>query len=209
MKRITFEIDDYVHCEGQVGKCEITDEIHDREGNLLYAIRNTETNEVDCHYPEALMDWDEWLKAEHKFDRGTIVKYSVGDFNLTGKIIGHDRDMDGNKLYYIDGPMIDEEYPMAFNEDELVLAEPQQDASDLISPGLQFPSFKSYGLTREQVWEVTKLYVEAMIRLYEELAQEALNDNNWSFAKEYFDEATILLKFKMIEDKLYHRFVYS
>lgn len=75
------------------------------------------------------------------------------------------------------------------------------------TPGLKFPSFKSYGLTKEQVWEVTKLYVEAMIRLHNELAQEALNDNNWSFAKDYFDEATILLKFKMLEDKLWHRFV--
>lgn len=51
------------------------------------------------------------------------------------------------------------------------------------TPGLKFPSFKSYGLTKEQVWEVTKLYVEAMIRLHNELAQEALNDNNWSLLK--------------------------
>lgn len=142
MKRITFEIGDYVHSDSHSGKYEIVDQTWDREGNIEYIIQNIRTGDEYAAYPESLTEWDEWIDS----------------------------------------------------------AQPE-------TPGLQFPSFKSYGLTKEQVWEVTKLYVEAMIRLHEELAQEALNDNNWSFAKDYFDEATILLKFKMIEDKLYHRFV--
>ena len=148
------------------------------------------------------------------------ITFDTGDYvhsdNHSGKyeIVDQTWDREGNIEYIIQNIRTGDEYaayPESLTEwDEWIdSAKPQQDASDLISPGLQFPKFKSYGLTREQVWEVTKLYVEDMIRLYEELAQEALNDNNWSFAKEYFDEATILLKFKMIEDKLYHRFVYS
>ena len=139
------------------------------------------------------------------------ITFDTGDYvhsdNHSGKyeIVDQTWDREGNIEYIIQNIRTGDEYaayPESLTEwDEWI------DSAQQKTPGLQFPSFKSYGLTKEQVWEVTKLYVEAMIRLHEELAQEALNDNNWSFAKDYFDEATILLKFKMIEDKLYHRFV--
>lgn len=137
--------------------------------------------------------------------------FEIGDYvhsdSHSGKyeIVDQTWDRENNIEYIIQNIRTGDEYaayPESLTEWDEWIDSAQQDA-----PGLQFPSFKSYGLTKEQVWEVTKFYVEAMIRLHEELAQEALNDNNWSFAKDYFDEATILLKFKMLEDKLWHRFV--
>ena len=151
MKRITFEIGDYVHSDSHSGKYEIVDQTWDREGNIEYLIQNIRTGDEYAAYPESLTEWDEWIDS----------------------------------------------------------AEPQQGASDLKSLGLQFPSFKSYGLTREQVWEVTKLYVEAMIKLHIDLEQTAISDNDFKFALDYSKDVAALMQFKMIEDKLYHRFVYS
>ena len=45
------------------------------------------------------------------------------------------------------------------------------------------------------------------IELHKSLAEEAMNDNNYEFAADYFKEVNTLLQIKMMEDKFYHRFV--
>ena len=67
--------------------------------------------------------------------------------------------------------------------------------------------FKSYGLTKEQVLEVVMNFISNQIELHKNLAEEAMNDNNYEFAADYFKEVNALLQIKMMEDKFYHRFV--
>lgn len=70
----------------------------------------------------------------------------------------------------------------------------------------KFPTFKSYGLTKEQVLEVVMLFIDSQISLHKELAWEAFSDQNYEWAADYFKDVQALLHIKMMEDKLYHRF---
>lgn len=78
---------------------------------------------------------------------------------------------------------------------------------NIANPSIEFPLFKSYGLTKEQVLEVVMNFIGNQIELHKSLAEEAMNDNNYEFAADYFKEVNILLQIKMMEDKFYHRFV--
>lgn len=71
----------------------------------------------------------------------------------------------------------------------------------------KFPSFKSYGLTREQVWEVTKLFMRHMVELHKDLAWEAFSDGNYEWTADYFKEAQHFVNILLMEDKIWHRFV--
>lgn len=86
---------------------------------------------------------------------------------------------------------------------ELYEDEPKKE----INETLAFPPFKSYGLTKEQVLEVVMNFISNQIELHKNLAEEAMNDNNYEFAADYFKEVNTLLQIKMMEDKFYHRFV--
>ena len=81
------------------------------------------------------------------------------------------------------------------------------DAEEAQHPGSEFPSFKSYGLTKEQVLEVVMLFMTQMIELHKGLAEEAMADDNYQWAADYFKECQAFLNIKMLEDILYHRFV--
>ena len=81
------------------------------------------------------------------------------------------------------------------------------DAEEAQHPGSEFPSFKSYGLTKEQVLEVVMLFMTQMIELHKGLAEEAMADANYQWAADYFKECQAFLNIKMLEDILYHRFV--
>ena len=81
------------------------------------------------------------------------------------------------------------------------------DAEEAQHPGSEFPSFKSYGLTREQVLEVVMLFMTNMADLHRGLAEEAMADGNYQWAIDYFKECQVFLNVKILEDKLYHRFV--
>lgn len=78
---------------------------------------------------------------------------------------------------------------------------------NIANPSIEFPLFKSYGLTKEQVLEVVMNFISNQIELHKSLAEEAMNDNNYEFAADYFREVNTLLQIKMMEDKFYHRFV--
>ena len=86
---------------------------------------------------------------------------------------------------------------------ELYEDEPKKE----IKETLAFPPFKSYGLTKEQVLEVVMNFISNQIELHKNLAEEAMNNNNYEFAADYFKEVNTLLQIKMMEDKFYHRFV--
>lgn len=86
---------------------------------------------------------------------------------------------------------------------ELYEDEPKKE----IKETLAFPPFKSYGLTKEQVLEVVMNFISNQIELHKNLAEEAMNDNNYEFAADYFKEVNTLLQIKMMEDKFYYRFV--
>jgi len=70
-----------------------------------------------------------------------------------------------------------------------------------------FPKFKSYGLTKEQVWEVTKLFMRHMVELHKDLAWEAFTDGNYEWTADYFKEAQHFVNILLMEDKIWHRFV--
>ena len=78
---------------------------------------------------------------------------------------------------------------------------------NIANPSIEFPLFKSYGLTKEQVLDVVMNFISNQIELHKNLAEEAMNDNNYEFAADYFKEVNALLQIKMMEDKFYHRFV--
>ena len=46
-----------------------------------------------------------------------------------------------------------------------------------------------------------------MIELHKGLAEEAMADDNYQWAADYFKECQAFLNIKMLEDILYHRFV--
>lgn len=117
------------------------------------------------------------------------------------------KDREGN-------PMITEMYnweddfdvsDLSWYPEELELYEdkPKKEVKEISA----FPPFKSYGLTKEQVLEVVMNFIGNQIELHKNLAEEAMNDNNYEFAADYFKEVNTLLQIKMMEDKFYHRFV--
>ena len=71
----------------------------------------------------------------------------------------------------------------------------------------RFPRFKSYGLTKEQVFEVVMLFMTHMAELHKDLAEEAMADNNYQWATDYFKECQAFLNVKILEDKIWYRFV--
>ena len=111
-------------------------------------------------------------------------------------------DREGNYEYYLQEIDNDEAEAIGpYYPESLV------DAEEAQHPGSEFPSFKSYGLTKEQVLEVVMLFMTQMADLHKELAEEALADGNYQWATDYFKECQVFLNVKILEDKLYHRFV--
>lgn len=122
------------------------------------------------------------------------------------------RDREGNTLFELvqealaveDGRVVEEGiYPEAL----ISLEEYNEQIHSLANPSLEFPSFKSYGLTKKQVWEVTMLFMENMAELHKDLAEEAMADGNYQWATDYFKECQAFLNVKVLEDKIWHRFV--
>ena len=111
-------------------------------------------------------------------------------------------DREGNYEYYLQEIDNDEAEAIGpYYPESLV------DAEEAQHPGSEFPSFKSYGLTKEQVLEVVMLFMTQMIELHKGLAEEAMADDNYQWAADYFKECQAFLNIKMLEDILYHRFV--
>lgn len=122
------------------------------------------------------------------------------------------RDREGNTLFELvqealaveDGRVVEEGvYPEAL----ISLEEYNEQIHSLANPSPDFPSFKSYGLTKEQVLEVVMLFMTQMADLHKDLAEEAMADGNYQWATDYFKECQVFLNVKILEDKLYHRFV--
>ena len=122
------------------------------------------------------------------------------------------RDREGNTLFELvqeaiaveDGRVVEEGvYPEAL----IRLEEYSEQQYALANPSLEFPSFKSYGLTKEQVLEVVMLFMTQMADLHKGLAEEAMADGNYQWAADYLKECQVFLNVKILEDKLYHRFV--
>ena len=111
-------------------------------------------------------------------------------------------DREGNYEYYLQEIDNDEAEAIGpYYPESLV------DAEEAQHPGSEFPSFKSYGLTKEQVLEVVMLFMTNMADLHRGLAEEAMADGNYQWATDYFKECQVFLNVKILEDKLYHRFV--
>ena len=70
-----------------------------------------------------------------------------------------------------------------------------------------WPKFKSYGLTRKQVWEVMNNYCNYMINMLCDLEREAFEDGNYEFSLSYSKDMQIFLKMRLMEDRQWHRFV--
>ena len=81
------------------------------------------------------------------------------------------------------------------------------DAEEAQHPDSGFPSFKSYGLTRKQVWEVMNNYANYMIEMLHDLEHEAFQDGNEEFAKSYSDDKRVFYDLKLMSDRQWHRFV--
>ena len=122
------------------------------------------------------------------------------------------RDINGHTFFELvqeaiaveDGRIVEEDvHPEAL----ISLEEYNEQVHSLANPSLEFPSFKSYGLTKKQVWEVAMLFMENMAELHKDLAEEAMADGNYQWATDYFKECQAFLNVKLLEDKLYHRFV--
>lgn len=111
-------------------------------------------------------------------------------------------DREGNYEYYLQEIDNDEAEAIGpYYPESLV------DAEEAQRPVSKFPSFKSYGLTKEQVLEVVMLFMTNMADLHRDLAEEAMADGNYQWATDYFKECQVFLNVKILEDKLYHRFV--
>ena len=111
-------------------------------------------------------------------------------------------DREGNYEYYLQEIDSDEAEAIGpYYPESLV------DAEEAQHPGSEFPSFKSYGLTKEQVLEVVMLFMTNMADLHRGLAEEAMADGNYQWAADYLKECQVFLNVKILEDKLYHRFV--
>lgn len=69
--------------------------------------------------------------------------------------------------------------------------------------------FKSFGLTKQQSFEIVENYIEYHCRLAQEMLQEAANDSlTQKTVGPYINDLDILLKFKeMNSTLLYHRFM--
>ena len=127
-------------------------------------------------------------------------------------IEGEYRDREGNTLFKLvqealaveDDRVVEEGvYPEAL----ISLEEYNKQMRSPANPSLKFPSFKSYGLTKEQVLEVVMLFMTNMADLHKDLAEEAMADGNYHWAANYFKECQVFLNVKILENKLYHRFV--
>ena len=81
------------------------------------------------------------------------------------------------------------------------------DVEEAQHPVSEFPSFKSYGLTKQQVLEVVMLFMTQMANLHKGLAEEAMANDNYQWAIDYLKDCQVFLSVKILEDKLYHRFV--
>lgn len=121
------------------------------------------------------------------------------------------------KIYEVVEESVDREsnyeyYLQEIDNDEAEIVGPYYpeslvDAEEAQHPDSNFPSFKSYGLTKEQVLEVVMLFMTHMAELHKDLAEEAMSDGNYQWATDYFKECQAFLNVKILEDKLYHRFV--
>lgn len=121
------------------------------------------------------------------------------------------------KIYEVVEESVDREsnyeyYLQEIDNDEAEIVGPYYpeslvDAEEAQHPDSNFPSFKSYGLTKEQVLEVVMLFMTHMAELHKALAEEAMSDGNYQWATDYFKECQAFLNVKILEDKLYHRFV--
>lgn len=127
-------------------------------------------------------------------------------------IVSEYRDREGNTLFKLvqealavkDNRVVEE---VVYPEALISLDEYNEQVHSLANPSSKFPSFKSYGLTREQVLEVVMLFMTHMAELHKGLAEEAMADGNYQWATDYFKECQAFLNVKLLEDKLYHRFV--
>ena len=121
------------------------------------------------------------------------------------------------KIYEVVEESVDREsnyeyYLQEIDNDEAEIVGPYYpeslvDAEEAQHPDSGFPSFKSYGLTREQVWEVMNNYADYMIGLLHDLEYEAIGDGNEEFAKSFSDDKRVFYDLKLMSDRLWHRFV--
>ena len=118
------------------------------------------------------------------------------------EVVDESVDREGNYEYYLHELDNDEAETIGpYYPESLV------DAEEAQHPDSGFPSFKSYGLTREQVWEVMNNYANYMIELLHDLEHEAISDGNEEFAKSYSDDKRVFYDLKLMSDRLWHRFV--
>ena len=141
---------------------------------------------------------------QERFEIGDLVNHKEGlkkGYNTVYEITEETKDKEGNYEYYIKvygNDEANEEGP--FYPESLVDSKFEPIKS-------KFPSFKSYGLTKEQVWEVTKLFMRHMVELHKDLAWEAFSDGNYEWTADYFKEAQHFVNILLMEDKIWHRFV--
>ena len=135
---------------------------------------------------------DVYIKAELKDSKPAKI-YEVVEETV---------DREGNYEYYL----------LEIDNDEAEVIGPYYpeslvDVEEVQHPVSEIPSFKSYGLTKEQVLEVVMLFMTNMADLHKGLAEEAMADGNYQWATDYLKECQVFLNVKILEDKLYHRFV--
>ena len=141
---------------------------------------------------------------QERFEIGDLVNHKEGlkkGYNTVYEITEEIKDKEGNYEYYIKvygNDEAEEEGP--FYPESLVDSKFEPIKS-------KFPRFKSYGLTKEQVFEVVMLFMTYMAELHKDLAEEAMADNNYQWATDYFKECQAFLNVKVLEDKIWHRFV--
>ena len=121
------------------------------------------------------------------------------------EVVEESVDREGNYEYYIRD--IDAGWNDEVDSIGPYYPESLVDAEEAQHPDSGFPSFKSYGLTREQVWEVMNNYANYMIGLLHDLEYEAIGDGNEEFAKSYSDDKRVFYDLKLMSDRLWHRFV--
>ena len=152
-----------------------------------------------------------------RFDIGDMVQHKEGDSDTIFEVIEETQDREGNYMYYLreaDNEEAEEDGP--FYPESLVDVEEAKVNDTVLINGiphekksaeLLWPTFKSYGLTREQVWEVMNNYANYMIGLLHDLEYEAIGDGNEEFAKSYSDDKRVFYDLKLMSDRLWHRFV--
>ena len=139
---------------------------------------------------------------QKRFDLYDCVYTGNCDDDTIYEIVTETQDHEGNYMYYIKEIDNDEAEEIGPFYPNLLVSvdETKKSKSD-------FPSFKSYGLTKKQVWEVAMLFMENMAELHKDLAEEAMADGNYQWATDYFKECQAFLNVKVLEDKIWHRFV--